>query len=173
MTTRHLPTLGGHPQELGSTLRTDNWWVGPLITLVVLTGFSVYATWALFQGSHYYAAPYLSPFYSPVLFTNLAAPGAAPLEHSLFGAWPTWWPDTPLLPASPALLILIFPLLFRFTCYYYRKAYYRAFTASPPGCAVSPGGRPRYHGETRFLLFQNLHRYAMYIALLYVVILSY
>src|SRR5690606_7395821 len=48
-----------------------------------------------------------------------------------------------------------------------------AFTASPPGCAVSPGNRPRYHGETRFLLFQNLHRYALYIALLYVVILSY
>ncbi len=33
----------------------------------------------------------------------------------------TWWT------ISPALLILIFPLGFRLTCYYYRKAYYRGF----------------------------------------------
>jgi len=36
---------------------------------------------------------------------------------------------------SPALLILIFPLGFRFTCYYYRRSYYRAFWWSPPACA--------------------------------------
>ena len=70
-------------------------------------------------------------------------------------------------------MILPFPGLFRFTCYYYRKAYYRAFAGSPPGCAVSPGQRPEYHGETRLLIFQNLHRYALYIALVYVVILTY
>ena len=173
MTIRQLPVLGGHPRELGGTLRSDAWWVGPLITLIVFSGFIIYSTWAMFQAGHYYAEPYLSPLYSPVLFTNLAAPGAAPLEHAWFGEWPKWWPAFFLLPASPGLLILPFPGLFRFTCYYYRKAYYRAFAASPPGCAVSPGQRPSYKGETGLLIFQNLHRYALYIALLFILILAY
>jgi hypothetical protein len=173
MTTRHLPVLGGHPRELGGTLRTDAWWVGPTITVVVFCSFIAYSTWALFQGQYYYAAPYLSPMYSPLLFIKTAVPGAAPLEHAWFGAWPTWWPEFPLFPASPALLILIFPLSFRFTCYYYRKAYYRSFAASPPGCAVSPGERPVYRGETGFLIFQNIHRYALYFALLFIVLLGW
>src|SRR5690606_28290984 len=92
---------------------------------------------------------------------------------ALFGEWPAWWPDFPLLPASPALLILAFPGLFRFTCYYYRKAYYRSFVGSPPGCAVSPGRRPKYWGETRYLIFQNLHRYALYLAILIWATLTY
>jgi hypothetical protein len=108
-----------------------------------------------------------------LLFTKLDVPGAAPLEHAWFGAWPSWWPALAFLPASPGFLILPFPGLFRFTCYYYRKAYYRSFGGSPPGCAVSPGVRPTYRGETRLWLFQNLHRYALYIALIYVVILTY
>lgn len=174
MTTRHLPTLGGHPRAFGGTLRSDSWWLGPGLTLVVFTSFIAYTTWALFQGAHYYAAPYLSPFYSPLIWVKSGVAGGAPLEHAWFGEWPSWWPeDFALLPASPALLILIFPGLFRFTCYYYRKAYYRSFVGSPPGCAVSPGERPRYYGETRFLIFQNLHRYALYAALCYVVILTY
>ena len=37
---------------------------------------------------------------------------------------------------TPAILILPFPGLFRFTCYYYRKAYYRSFAMTPPACAV-------------------------------------
>jgi hypothetical protein len=173
MTMRQLPVLGGHPTSFGGTLRSDAWWVGPLITFVVFTSFIVYATFRIFEAGHYYAEPYLSPFYSPVIFTNLSAPGAAPLEHALFGEWPAWWPVFFLLPASPGLLILPFPALFRFTCYYYRKAYYRSFVGSPPGCAVSPGVRPKYNGETTFLIFQNLHRYALYFALAYIVILTY
>jgi hypothetical protein len=173
MTMRQLPVLGGHPTSFGGTLRSDAWWVGPLITFVVFTSFIVYATFRVFEGAHYYAEPYLSPFYSPVIFTNLAAPGAAPVEHALFGEWPKWWPAFFLLPASPGLLILPFPALFRFTCYYYRKAYYRSFVGSPPGCAVSPGVRPKYNGETTFLVFQNLHRYALYFAIAYIFILSY
>lgn len=165
--------LGGHPVGLGKTVRRDDWWIGPALTLVVFSSFIVYTTWALFQGEHYYASPYLSPFYSPVLFTKLGVPGAAPLAHAWFGAWPEWWPDSVFLPASPALFILAFPGLFRFTCYYYRKAYYRSFVGSPPGCAVSPGERPKFWGETRVLLFQNLHRYMLYTALVIWTILTY
>ena len=57
----------------------------------------------------------------------------------------------PFVRYSPALLILVFPLAFRFTCYYYRGAYYKAFWADPPACAV---GEPRddYRGEAKFPL---------------------
>jgi hypothetical protein len=70
------------------------------------------------------------------------------------------------------MLILIFPLAFRMTCYYYRGAYYKAFWADPPNCAV---GEPRkkYLGERYFpLVVQNVHRYALYFALIFIVILS-
>ncbi len=60
--------------------------------------------------------------------------------------------------------MLPFLLGFRLTCYYYRKAYYRAFWQSPPACAVAePHGK--YTGETRFpLIMQNVHRYFFYAA---------
>lgn len=173
MATRRLPVHGGHQTGFAATQRTDGWWVGPLATFLGLSAFVVYANWALFQAGHYYADPYLSPFYSPVLYTYTGAPGAAPVEHAWLGTWPEWWPAA--IPPSPAILILIFPLAFRFTCYYYRKAYYRAFTGSPPACAVGPmaAGKRTYRGERAFLLFQNLHRYALYFALAYIVILYY
>ncbi len=174
MGTRQLPLVGGHEQGYAKTLRADRWWAGPTLTGAVLLSFICYATWAALQGQHYYADPYLSPFYSPVLYTKLSVPGAAPLAHAWLGAWPSWWVETPLTPASPALLILIFPGMFRFTCYYYRKAYYRAFAGSPPGCAVGPMAAGReYRGETKLLIFQNLHRFALYPALAYIVILYY
>ncbi len=171
MTAPHLPVAGGHANGFASTTRTDRWWTGPATTFAVLALFAVYTTWAAFQGEHYYAAPYLSPFYSPVLFSDPTAPGAAPLSHALFGAWPDWWPA--FLPVSPALFILIFPGSFRFTCYYYRKAYYRSFVGSPPGCAVGPLPKHTYRGETGLLIFQNLHRYALYFALLFIPILYF
>ena len=75
---------------------------------------------------------------------------------------------------SPALLILGGPLGFRATCYYYRKAYYRAFFLDPPACAVGEGRAHRYRGETAFpLILQNLHRYFLYIALIFLIILWY
>ncbi|HSE45484.1 MAG TPA: hypothetical protein VLA89_09190, partial [Gemmatimonadales bacterium] len=109
------------------TSRRDAWWVQPLVVFTVLTSFIVYATWAALQNAHYTYGPYLSPLYSPELF------GVSP--HALFGPPPTWWPGW--LPFSPALLILWAPGGFRFTCYYYRGAYYRAFWADPPACTVS------------------------------------
>ena len=145
------------------TMRRDAWWVEPAMVFTVLTAFIVYATWAAFQGEHYRYGPYLSPFYSPELF------GSSP--HAWFGPKPGWWPGW--LPFSPALLILPFPGLFRFTCYYYRGAYYKAFWADPVNCAV---GEPRnsYLGENSFpLILQNIHRYFLYLALLFLVILSY
>ena len=142
------------------TLRQDNWWLYPLTTFVVFTGFVVYATWRAFAGAHYYDAPYLSPFYSPCL-------GDCVQGSSDFGQPFGWWP------LSAALIVLIFPLGFRMSCYYYRKAYYRAFWLSPPACAVSEPHR-RYTGETRFpLVLQNIHRYFFYAGLLLNVILTY
>jgi hypothetical protein len=169
-----VETAASGREGLGSaaqTFRNDRWWVEPALTVVGLGLFAAYVTWAAFQGEHYYAEPYLSPFYSPVVVANLDAPGSSP--HSLFGSFPSWWPR--VLPASPALLVLVFPGIFRFTCYYYRKAYYRSFTGSPPACAVPPAARGirAYHGESRFLLFQNLHRYALYPAILYIPILYF
>ena len=172
MAATHLPVLGGHPTAAGSTCRQDEWWASPLATFAFISSCLVYLTWALFQGEHYYVGSYLSPVYSPVVFAT-SAPGSVPIEHALFGAFPAWWPAW--LPATPAMFALIIPGALRFTCYYYRKAYYRAFVGSPPGCAVvpfAPEGKA-YHGETNLLLFQNLHRYAMYFALLWLPFLAY
>jgi hypothetical protein len=148
-------------RHFGQTTRTGVWWAWPGVVLVILTGFIVYATWAAFQNAHYTYGPYLSPFYSPELFGNS--------PHALFGPKPAAWPGW--LPFSPALLILGIPAGFRFTCYYYRGAYYKAFWADPPACAV---GEPRkgYRGEASFpLILQNIHRYFLYLALLFLLIL--
>jgi len=141
------------------TLRRDRWWVSPAITVAVLVVLIAYLTWAAFVNRNYYVEPYISPLYSPCITAGCKTGGS----HLLGG----WWR------LSPALLILIVPLGFRTTCYYYRKAYYRAFWLSPPACAVSEPHR-RYTGETRFpLVFQNIHRYFFYAGLLLNVILTY
>jgi hypothetical protein len=151
----------------GATERKDGWWVGPLATALGLAAFFlIYAPFRAFMNSNYQLgvgtgnqedhAYLLSPFYSPLIVLP------APL------AW-----------ISPAFLILWAPGGFRVTCYYYRKAYYRAFFLDPVGCAVGePGslcGIPRgheYKGETRLLLFQNLHRYFLYLAIIILVLLG-
>ncbi|MDQ6829462.1 MAG: succinate dehydrogenase [Gemmatimonadota bacterium] len=143
-------------------MRRDAWWVQPLVTAIILTSFIVYATWAAFQNAHYTFGPYLSPFYSPEIF------GDSP--HAWFGPKPAAWPGW--LPFSPALLILPFPGLFRVTCYYYRGAYYKAMWADPPNCTVAEP-RKRYWGEQRFpLIVQNIHRYFLYFALLFLIFLT-
>jgi hypothetical protein len=151
------------PRRFGETMRTDAWWLEPLVVFLALTGFIVYSAWAAFQANHYTFGPYLSPFYSPELF------GDSP--HAIFGPRPSWWPA--VVPFSPAFLILWAPGGFRFTCYYYRGAYYKAFWADPSSCAV---GEPRksYLGERTFpLIMQNVHRYFLYLALVFIVILAY
>lgn len=149
-------------RSFGETSRTDAWWVKPLAVFLGLSTFIVYSTWAALQGDHYAFGNYLSPFYSPELWGSS--------EHALFGPKPAWWPSWLLF--SPAFLILWAPGGFRLTCYYYRGAYYKAFWADPPSCAV---GEPRksYLGERSFpLILQNIHRYFLYLALAFLVVLS-
>jgi hypothetical protein len=151
------------PRRFGETARPDAWWVQPLVVFLALSAFVVYATWAALQGDHYAWGPYISPFYSPLLFGEG--------RHAWFGPRPGWWPGA--APFSAAILILWVPALFRVTCYYYRGAYYKAFWADPPSCTV---GEPRtcYRGEASFpLLLQNVHRYFLYLALLFLVILAH
>lgn len=151
----------GRARIAARTLRTDHWRRAPLVTFLGLSLFVVYGTVRAFWAVNYYAAPYLSPFYSPCITT------ACVPEASDFGQPITWWP------LSPALLILIFPLGFRLTCYYYRKAYYRSFWQSPTACAVAEPHK-RYTGETQFpLIMQNVHRYFWYVAMIFGVILTY
>jgi hypothetical protein len=143
----HLPVA-----PLGETMRADAWWAGPAATVLVLSGFIAYATWRAFEGDSYQWGAYLSPFYSPFFDVS-------------------WARSSGLAFFTPAMLILPGPASFRFTCYYYRKAYYRAFAWDPPACAVGERAPHRYHGETRLLLFQNLHRFAMYVAVVFLIIL--
>jgi hypothetical protein len=150
-------------QRFLTTHRSDMWWVKPLVILIILGSFVIYSTWAAFQNGYYTFGPYLSPFYSPEIF------GSSP--HAILGPKPGWWPG--FLPFSPALLILPFPAFFRFTCYYYRGSYYKSFWADPPACSV---GEPRktYLGERYLpLILQNIHRYFMYVAIIFLFILAY
>src|SRR5690348_1153372 len=152
------------PRGWGQSNRREAWWITPVIVVAVFGSFIVYATWAAFQNAHYTYGPYLSPFYSPELFGSS--------EHAWFGPRPGWWPA--LLPFSPALIILPFPGLFRFTCYYYRGAYYKAFWQDPVSCTIGEPRGTSYWGERWFpLVLQNVHRYFAYLAVLFIVILSY
>jgi hypothetical protein len=129
-------------------VRPRSWWAQALPVWIGLGGFGLYATYRAFENAYFFAAPYLSPFYSPLIDP----------QHR-------YWHF------SPALLILGGPLGFRATCYYYRKAYYRAFFLDPAGCAV-PERKGNYGGETRFpFILQNLHRYFMYLAVIFLIFL--
>src|SRR5262245_35889264 len=86
----------------GATERHDAWWVAPLFQGLALASLITYANWAAYQGNNYQVGGYLSPLYSPHISVD-------------------WFPF------SPAFLILLPPVLFRATCYYYRKAYYRSY----------------------------------------------
>jgi hypothetical protein len=121
------------------------WWVGPITVTAVLGLFGVYVmiTVLFFNRGEY--ANYLSPFYSPPVGT------------------PSWLPTW----LSPAVFVLWLPLGFRATCYYYRKAYYRAFFWDPPGCASKaqqrePRSAENYRGERNLFVWNNIHRYFMY-----------
>ena len=131
------------PRGFAATERRDAWWVAPLLQGLVLAVFISYATWAALQNTNYHWGGYLSPLYSPLITAD--------------------W-----MPVSPSLLIIMPPILFRATCYYYRKAYYRSYFLDPPACAVGELRAGRYRGETAFpFVLQNLHRYLFYATFLY------
>jgi hypothetical protein len=163
-----MATATGHADvDEPLTFRRDPWWVFPAFTVVAYLAFIVYATWRVFepviagaafpQYATYYLADnghyhYASPFGTPDL-TFLVPPFlyAVPLLAQAV--------------RSPAFLILPFPAGFRFTCYYYRKSYYRAFLGRPVACAVPASKGVFYKGERGILLLQNLHRYFLYAAI--------
>jgi hypothetical protein len=133
----------------GSTSRKDAWWVEPVLVGLGFAAFIIYATLRAFENNYFEIGPYLSPFYSPKFTFD-------------------WWH------MSPAFLILWIPAGFRATCYYYRKAYYRAYFADPPACAVGHLGGEKYCGETTFpLVMQNMHRYFFYLATIVLAVLWY
>ncbi|MDQ2959727.1 MAG: succinate dehydrogenase [Candidatus Dormibacteraeota bacterium] len=135
------------PTLVGRLRRDQPWWLLPLTVVTVLGGFGLYVLWTAFiespPGSVNHVGewgPYLSPFFSPLI-------------------WKTG-------PVSPAIFVLWSPLIFRASCYYYRKAYYRSFFWDPPACALGELRHRSYRGETRFpFVLNNLHRFTLYAAL--------
>ena len=125
-------------------------WVYPTFVVVFLSSFAVYAAWVVlaFPDGRYGA--YLSPFTSPEIHVRIAGL-AVPT-----GLWIFW-----------------VPLAFRFTCYYYRKAIFRSYLGHPRSCAVGEPRRGTYRGETRLLVYDNLHRFAFYLTAIQVLILWY
>lgn len=143
-----------------ATLRKDPWWMYPLSVgglLAILIG---YLTLAGLQTDGYFVEPYLSPLYSPCLAANC--------EHTTLAIFGSWFM------ISPFIIVGWLPISFRITCYYYRKAYYRAFFLSPPACAVNEPAR-KYRGESRFphVIVQNLHRYFFYLMVVNMVFLTW
>lgn len=131
------------------TERKDLWWLEPLLIGLGFAAFGIYGIFRALENNYYQFGPYLSPFYSPKLLS------------------PFPW-------LSPAWLILWVPGLFRATCYYYRKAYYRAYFMDPPACSVGHAGGEKYAGESSFpLILQNIHRYAFYLAVIVLLVLWY
>ena len=147
------------------TLRTDNWLKAPRVTAALLTIWVAYAIVRVFMGAYYWVPQYhyLTPFYSPCV-SGECVPGASSLGH--------WIPAIP--PIIPyAFVSLPFVLGFRLSCYYYRRAYYRAFWRAPAACAVREP-HAAYTGETRFpLIMQNLHRYFFYLVILISILNTY
>jgi len=137
------------PAAFGQTMRKDTWWLEPLLVGLGFAAFIVYATYRACENQFFEIGPYLSPFYSPKFSFD-------------------WWH------MSPAFLILWIPAGFRATCYYYRKAYYRAYFLDPVACSVGQFANKKYCGESGFpLVLQNIHRYFFYLATIVLAVLWY
>ena len=122
-------------------------WLYPTLVVVILSVFGVYTAWVVLLQPVAQFGPYLSPFESPLVTLGRVPPG-------IFVVWA--------------------PLVFRATCYYYRKAYFRSFFWHPRSCAVPEPRRGAYHGETRFpWVLNNLHRFAFYVIVVQVLFLLF
>lgn len=136
------------------------WWMEPMAVVFALTAFGLYSVTVvvLYPGVY---QEYVSPFYSPVV----------PRPD-----WLPWFITAPIL-------ILWIPLGFRATCYYYRKAYYRAFFWDPPACQAKAQSFDRfwagrsaeegYRGERALFVLNNVHRYFLYATIMVVAFLWY
>ncbi len=137
------------PSLAGTLVPTDTrsgqpWWLQPVLVVVGLTLFGIYAVVVSLQNAGF-VDPYQSPFYSP---------------HVPFGG--VWAP----------FFVLWVPLGFRATCYYYRKAYYRSFFWDPPSCVRPDPHGGRYTGERRFpFILNNFHRFFLYLSIIVVIVL--
>lgn len=143
-----------HPTTTFSTWRLDNWWAQPVTLVAALTLFVIYSTYRVYTmgtdpvvANHGYH--YQSPFVA-MDFTFLVPDAVTAVVPFL---------------AYPGMLLLPIAGGFRFTCYYFRRAYYRSFVARPAACATEAWSGKDYKGETRLMVFQNLHRYFMYAAI--------
>lgn len=143
-----------------ATLRKDVWYWPVVRDGIFLFVVLVYSLWATFDTTGYATENYISPIYTPCLASVCG-------EHANFVLFGDWYK------LSPALLVAAFPVVFRATCYYYRKVYYRAFFLSPPACAVVEPAKS-YKGESRFpLILNNIHRYFWVAALPISLVLLY
>jgi hypothetical protein len=134
------------------------WWVEPFAIVGALTLFGLYSLIIvlLYPGTY---GEYVSPFYSP--------PVGRP-------EWLPWFITAPMF-------VLWIPLGFRATCYYYRKAYYRAFLFDPPACKAQAQRFDRpwsknaegYRGERALFVLNNVHRYFLYASFVVVAFLWY
>ena len=154
-----LPVLNG----LGRTNRIDNWWSQPVAMGTGLTAALIYTFWRLF----FYDADISYKLHGSTVMSPIFSPNV--LEWDLFGlsAWnhPEW--------VNAAILVLWIPFGFRGTCYYMRRVYYRTFFASPTACWVDEPEINKtigYQGERRMFLFNNLHRYFLYAAMIIILI---
>src|SRR2546423_1680692 len=138
-TTATMP--GGRPRAAipAKTLRTDRWWLAPLLTFLGLTAWVAYATVRVFMQKWYFLEGpgfhYLTPFYSPCVSTA-CDPHAAEFGRFL--------PANALIPF--AAVSLPFLLLFRLTCYYYRRGRFPAALVSPPPPSRPGRAPPRRRG---------------------------
>ncbi len=131
------------------------WWAGSVTTVAILGAFTIYTLYIVFfepQAAEY-GGYLLSPLYSP--------PVPSPVS----------W-------LSPAIFVLWAPLGFRLTCYYYRKAYHRAFFWDPPNCSSKaqqrePRSPENYNGERNLWVFNNIHRYFLYASIIVMAFLWY
>ena len=153
-----LPVLNG----LGRTNRIDNWLRQPLAMGIALTAAMIYTAVRLFlypDTIHYEVngATVMSPIFSPNV-----------LEWELCGLKEWGETDAPSW-VNAAILVLWIPFGFRGTCYYMRRVYYRTFFASPVACWVDEpeiNKKIGYKGEKRLFIFNNLHRYFLYAAMI-------
>ncbi|MEA3166790.1 MAG: hypothetical protein QOJ26_1664 [Thermoplasmata archaeon] len=170
-------TAAAHPTSFLGTQRRDLWWIEPAVYVAILGGFVAYATFRVFEGNdlatrffevdngHYH---YLSPFGTPDLtFLVPAFLRDAVAQLPFVGTLGV------ALLTNPAFLVLPLPAGFRFTCYYYRKAYYRSFVARPAACGVEATKGKKYRGEKGLMVIQNVHRYFLYLAILVTAFLAY